>query len=335
MRDLKYRIISTGMAVLMTAMILAAVDLLAWPGTWIYEFFFHRSVIQFVTLLVFSLTLTLLFGRLIKFGRRRRRTVHAGVTSSRAAAEGLSEEISTAYEAFNFLISMMPALGLLGTVLGLSISLSTAFGGASVGPMALQQFVTALATALDTTVLGLICAMITGALAWLLNRAEHEDCKKRFSENGKGICLDMSKGAGEESILAEWNGDCFPAAGDTSIQLQWTAAQILNRTGISLEQFQRSAIEALRANLAGTVREHFREECAHQQELTKNLSSDLRGAVHDVGDLIERRAQKSARELDRNLCALNKTLRQRTPSEVIIHYNGNGAAEQERNDAHS
>lgn len=73
----------------------------------------------------------------------------------------------------NFLDFLLSAIGIFGTILGLSNSLLTAFSEGSDGVKGIQQFVVSLTTVFDTTVLALACAKLVDGFAWVVGRIRY------------------------------------------------------------------------------------------------------------------------------------------------------------------
>jgi biopolymer transport protein ExbB/TolQ len=178
-------------SVILFVLILSALHFIVRQGSQLFEFFFARSFVQYVTIYIFAFTVILLGSRTIFFlrntqqfnaarkGKRilsdQTKTVNEVLMKSGAEAaisfvnHMIKEEknkISKSYEIINFLLCSLPACGLFGTMLGLSNSLFTAFSAGVGREKGIQQFVTALSTALDTTVLAMACAMFLGGFAW-------------------------------------------------------------------------------------------------------------------------------------------------------------------------
>ena len=176
--------------------------LLGEPGVWAYDLM-HRTRLQWLTVSIFIFSISALFGRMASVGRERRAlsalkggarfaapekgTVASRLGALRADAATLSpaeirerdwlrgeEDQSVAvgvYSAFGDLVQLMLGVGFLGTVLGLSQSFAASFGNVSGDADALVDsigcFAGGLSTALDTTLLGLGCALVVSLVAVL------------------------------------------------------------------------------------------------------------------------------------------------------------------------
>jgi biopolymer transport protein ExbB/TolQ len=183
--------------------------LLAEPQAF-HDFFFNRSPIQWVTLGVFFFSLSLLIHRVIshrrvqselqalsaqrplqegtlvaqRFGKVQQCKTQVGpgaaANYNRELAEQDEEALDRVYGLLGNTIQLMLALGFFGTVWGISQEMFSAFGnlaGASMSDLKamLDTFGHALSTALDTTILAIICALITSvlmaAMQWLETNA--------------------------------------------------------------------------------------------------------------------------------------------------------------------
>ena len=192
-----------GVAVDLVILLCCLVYWLFDPGDRAYDFLFRRSPVQYLTLTAFALAVTLLGCRFIRHVRSMRelrrirragdlsamprcplgdqiRTLRDaldrfGTSAAVARAESLAqrqeEETQREYEVINFLLGSMPALGLFGTMLGLSDGLFKAFSK-GFGQESIQGFIGSLGIALDTTVLALACALVAGFGTWVLTRTE-------------------------------------------------------------------------------------------------------------------------------------------------------------------
>lgn len=178
----------------------AVVHQVAGPGDRLYAFIYERGFVQHLILGVTACIVVLLY-----FHRRQHRRdasrlsvleggagdgpavlatalqqvgrLHAeyGALAARSRldrfVENQSKAVRKAYEIVNFLIGSLPALGLIGTMLGLSDTLYAAFSH-GFGSDSVEQFVSGLATALDTTVLAMVCAAVLVAWSFLQARQE-------------------------------------------------------------------------------------------------------------------------------------------------------------------
>lgn len=156
--------------------------------SWAYRFFFERSFVQWVTLGVFLFGLGVLVERLVVYGREARAlgrikrgegdTARGSVVWQRHTrllsfmhtrpsedvqpyatylAECDAAELESGYCLLGDVVQMLPLLGFFGTVLGLTIGLQQQFLAQGAGGHAFAQ---AIATAFDTTLLGLACTIL-------------------------------------------------------------------------------------------------------------------------------------------------------------------------------
>lgn len=203
------------LAILLSAAFLALVSdwKTAGASEWqhaVYVFFFERSRIQWLTLSVLFLALSILAHRAwlhIRLVRDLRlirqdaefpddaRQRHAGRRAERVsecldqagprAADGCNRQLAfedekaldRIYRLLGYSIQFMLALGFFGTVFGISRSLFGSFGDiGTLTPEVLKEglgdFTTNLGTALDTTVLAIIGSLVVSALMTLTNWLE-------------------------------------------------------------------------------------------------------------------------------------------------------------------
>lgn len=99
-------------------------------------------------------------------------------------AEASQTDIENGYAVVRTMIWMMPMLGFLGTVLGISVSIS-GFSGLLVGlsnlttvKAGLGRVTSGLSTAFDTTLLGIVCAITCMLIASICEKWEYELSQK-------------------------------------------------------------------------------------------------------------------------------------------------------------
>jgi biopolymer transport protein ExbB/TolQ len=179
------------------------------PGVWVYEFIFHRSIIQWFTLALYVFTLVILVDRFVSHRREERalrgmgssprgtrpdsdfaaerfRRTDAALAkqSKREVADQTQmwldedrDSLNGAHSTIMDFVQVMLGLGFLGTIAGLDQSFFAALGahggGIDAVTNSMAQFAKGLATALDTTLLGLGCGM-TVTLLSLLTRSREE-----------------------------------------------------------------------------------------------------------------------------------------------------------------
>ncbi|MCB1966809.1 MAG: MotA/TolQ/ExbB proton channel family protein [Candidatus Accumulibacter sp.] len=176
---------------------LVAVGIGAWiversapAGSWAYQFFFGRSIVQAVLLVAFAIAVVHLFRRVPAYLRerralasagdgsgessantlvgRRRRSIAAAIRQGQvrgnldAYAKSLSEhdaaEIDATYRLPGDIVQVLPLIGFFGTVLGLSMGLYANF--LAEGGTTPQGFAKAIAVAFDNTLLGLLLTIV-------------------------------------------------------------------------------------------------------------------------------------------------------------------------------
>ena len=176
--------------------------------TAVHAFFFERSFIQWGTMMMFFFAAAILVRRLrshwavqeglVDLASGRERSLPAGVVRerferveqclksegqkaapdyARQLAERDEEDLDQIYSMLNRVIQMVAALGFFGTVWGISRSMFNSFSNldkASPDQLksGLGSFSQALSTALDTTVLALVCGIVLSIAVTVVHWAE-------------------------------------------------------------------------------------------------------------------------------------------------------------------
>ena len=171
------------------------------PGSWAYEFFYHRRFVQWIIVWMCVHGLVDLARRVPawlrerrglrrwqtegapgagaglvseRYERLRQLVACAAVADTRAGARRLAEEaaalLDARYAAVNVLTHLASYCGFFGTVLGLSIGLFQAFG--SQGILSVKSFGAAVSTSFDTTLSGVACTILLIMVQSLLRSRE-------------------------------------------------------------------------------------------------------------------------------------------------------------------
>jgi len=359
--SLRSRILVIVVSAFQFAAICLAISSIAEQGDRLFEFFFNRSIVQFLILYVFALSTTLLGHRFFGYLRdrlqlhaakknednwrdragaitgqinavRKRFTEYGGSAALSCVVRIGQEEkdkLRKAYEVINFLILVLPALGLFGTMLGLSNSLFTAFSHGAAGPEAVQKFVGALSTALDTTVLALACAMLVGGCGWLLNRLEDGLSDQKTGLVRSLFSLDEFPPERHVGKNGEISSSHSPIAMDEfRSELRALTAEIVAETKSKFEKFLLDTAVSHYLNLDRAVRgalskQREREE-AMVEKVASRIAERLGESIAHVGKLIEKHNGRSTKDFVSKISRLEKALRKRTPDEVIIRYEHDG-----------
>jgi len=185
-----------------TLIILLGIRFLCPDTAYIYKFLLQRSACQWVSIYAFSFGVACLLRRwghwlknqrmleLLQTGRvgaagtgmvwRRYHRIQYYATRMtpselRALARDLEErdadELRTAYTPVHDVIQMLPLIGFLGNVLGLSLGLNASVL-AKTGSAGGSSFMSSIATAFDTTLLALACTIALTVLQRLIHRQE-------------------------------------------------------------------------------------------------------------------------------------------------------------------
>jgi biopolymer transport protein ExbB/TolQ len=307
-------------------------------GDRMYAFFYERSCVQHVSLYVTCLVAVLLLERARGQRRERARLAAPGHSASEdlaavasvyekqgiaAATECIERltakrqtEAQRAYDGFRFLIGVLPALGLLGTLLGLSDALFAAFSGGTLDSATLRQFVTGLATAMDATVLGMAAAAPLVGGVWFLSRRE-EALVALFAEHLRRR-FDLQ--------------DFSPANRSTDVlqaELRRLTRKIADEAQLAFGKLLETSAQTYREQLEHAVQAVLAAQRAHDERMVHKLATDvgssLRGSLDTVGDLIKEHNGQMAEVVIREVGQLRTALRRRTPEEVIIRYQEEGS----------
>ena len=210
---------------------------------------------------------------------------------------------------------LIPALGLFGTMLGVSNALFTAFSGGSLGPEAVERFVGGLATAMDTTLLAMACSMPLFGFAWLLERVEHglADDYERYVRQQCSVPDIAQKTDSTAALQAELRG---------------LTRRIAAEAKATFAQFLGSAAEDYRQSIERAVQDVFETQRAHDQSMVQQVALEvataLRESVETMGEVIREHNQHVATEMTDHVGRLEQALHNRTPEEVVVRYRHNG-----------
>jgi biopolymer transport protein ExbB/TolQ len=317
-----------------------ALLLLTRPGDRLYALIYDRGFVQYLTLYMAALVVVLL---LVRQGKHRRErflleaaqrqpsvppgplgeavasvaAAHeeqgAAAAAARIArlAEERQTEVQRAYEAIHFLTGTLPALGLFGTLLGLSDALFAAFSGGALDSGALQQFVTGLATAMDTTVLGMACAAPLVGSAWLLSRREEalvEHCARYLRERF-GV---------QDAPLAD------RTTGILQMGLRRLTQKVAEEAKVTFGRLLETSAQTYREQLEHAVQAVLAAQRAHDERMVHRLAAhvgeSLRESLGAVGTLITEHNGHTAEAIVHEVGRLRAALRRCTPEEVVIVY---------------
>lgn len=317
------------------------------PGDRLYEMVFRRSFVQFITLYVFALAASLLAVRAIRYGRARRefaaqhgagspagargllaeqlskvratlleRGGKAAIARADALAQAQAERIARGYEGLSALASLLPALGLFGTILGLSSALFHAFGGAS-GARSIEPFVTGLGTALDTTVLGALGAFPVFGFSWILCRMENDLAARQAAGVRAAFGLDdLERLQAETTAPRPDDASALPDVEVFRAELRAITAGITQEAVVAFGQALAGSVEGLRASVDAALNALVRDQKANQERAQAELAKSL-GAIRTV---VDQHGTRATALIESGLSRLAKLLRRRTPDEVIIRY---------------
>ena len=271
-----------------TVTILLAVKMLLPSTAYLYQFLLTRSACQWVSLYAFMFGVACLlrrWGHFLKERRmldllRARRTETAGSGTVwkrfhriqyyatrmdppelRTLAKDLSErdadELRVAYTPVHDVIQILPLIGFLGNVLGLSLGLNASFsktGGTS--------FISSIGTAFDTTLLALACTIALMVLQRLVHRQE-ETLLGNLNEYVETYVEDWLP----EKELPDL--DSGRMLGELRTALNCLCQQVGEKMGQTIADHGQVAIETLQSQMSG-----FRISMQGvQEDLVKNAAA--------------------------------------------------------------
>jgi biopolymer transport protein ExbB/TolQ len=359
MTRVRHGLIVGGSAVL-AALFLGAMKSVFEPSDRIYQFFFCRSFVQYAIVHVFALVTVLTAIRIAGHVRDRRalrnaaagpwawrsgnspitrdlqaveRTLggHGAAAAAACAARAIEarrEQTRKAHELINFLVCAFPALGLFGTMLGLSNSLFAAFSGSTIGQAAVQQFVTALSTALDTTILGIVCAMSAGAAVWALERAESALTDEHAAFLQRTFSLEDPEptvGGGGAPTSTTATAATDPSA--LRAELRAMMAQVAADAKASYAALLTDLTESYKSSLARLVAGALAEGQDRETALVEAIGNSVAEAVKTIGTILRDQNGALAKEIAQQIDELGRQLTKGmicVPEEVVIRYPQNG-----------
>lgn len=306
------------------------ISAIAFPGDRLYAFIYQRGFVQPTTISVFCLVVVLLLGRLWRYRRERaglrdlasqklrdlpqaianrlqavaKTQEKHGNAAALAHAERLAAEheqaLHNSYAALNYLAGALPALGLFGTMLGMSNGLFYAFASGKFGTGTVQQFVTCLGVAMDTTVLGMVCAAPAFACAWLLERWE-----KAAADQYAGY-VRMRLGL-NEAAHTDQTVDALRT------ELRSVAREMAAEAKSAFEVALRRSVDQYGQSLGASVAEIFSNQRAHEnqvlQQVVSRVSTQLGEALQGLGERIEANHRGLTEQLLKQLGQLEGALR--------------------------
>lgn len=325
------------------------------PQDRLCQFFFGRGFVQPATMYVFCLAASMLLFRAAAYLRGRRqlardrgtnaaseeelfggrlKTLRDSLKTSGAAVtlalfEQMTEEqkrtIRNRYDSIGFLSGLLPALGLFGTVLGLSSSLYVAFSGGGAGPEAVRQFVAALATALDTTVLAVACAIPVFAASWILCRLETDLGDQEAKSIGDRLALATLSAA--LSVHGESRTKPAPIADSMEVfraELRALMTEFVAQSKRSFDEILRSAVATYPQQIEQSVAAIFERQHVHEEKMVERVVKRLGSSVDRVYGLIEKQNGRTGKQVAHEIKRLNAALRNGAPHEVVLRFQRNG-----------
>jgi len=334
-------------ATLLFVAVFGLLELITSPGDRLYAFIYERGFVQPAAIGVSCLIIVMLLQRLAAYREDRDRIERAkngvgalpddiakclqAVSSTRQIygnaaalthAERLAEDhkssVRKSYAGINYLGGCLPALGLFGTMLGMSNALFTAFASGSVGPESVQAFVSSLATAMDTTVMSMACAAPLLAGMWLLERLENENGTRMAEFVREHFALDGFVHANEtiDALRTELN----QLGSAVAVEAGAAFKELLGQTAAEYRDSQSNVVE----QIFDRQRRHDRETV---DRLAERTATHMAEAVAVMVEQVELHNRDLVKEVTRQIGQLEQALHDRTPEEVIIRYRHDRGAE--------
>lgn len=316
------------------------------PGDHFYKFIYERGPVQHITLFVTCIVIAVLFSRFSQYRWNHRRfnalrtgkgqppkelALQLDVVSKTYAKHGMAaacscadriakdhaEEIHKAHEIINQITGVLPVLGLIGTLLGMSQGLFVAFCSGTAKTESVIMFVTALATAMDTTILATFCSVPLFMGTFILGRLENELGAQYAGHIRKQFGL-------EEAAASDKTTPVLQA------ELRKLMVKMAIEAKAAFGKILEGSANAYREGLEKAVMEVFAAQRMHDGEMVKKVAAEVANglgqSVNRVSDLLEKQNGRLAEDMIRQVGQLEKVLQNRTPEEVVIRYQHNGHA---------
>ena len=226
------------------------------------------------------------------------------------------------------------AAGFLGTVWGVSQSVFSSFGGQSgVTTEHLKSlfdnFSGGLKTALDTTVLGLVCSVIitlimTGTY-WMETNALQALTAQVCSQLSLETALHNREGELWQKLQARWSTLVEPL-------VQGLGEPLVRETGAALQAMVAQTLQLYEAKLNDVTRQHFDRLQEHERRVADALAAVLAQHMEAAVQTLEKHGQQTREALIAELRQIGQQLH-RMP-EIAIRYpeqNGTGANHPQEN----
>lgn len=326
--------------------------LLADPSA-LHAFLFQRSPIQWWTLGLFFFALSAMMHRAVYYGRvqlglrhfateqtshemlpaplvrDRFATVqackkHAGAGAAASYNQELASRDEDVLERIYWLLGNMPplmlALGFLGTVWGISQSMARSFGQLGAVDVAkikqlLVVFGEALSTALDTTILAIICSLIVTVLLTLVRWLETNGLHTLHSRISDTLSLTTALHTREAELLSRFQPNWASMAEPF---LREVATPLIQHAQAALQDLVSQTVAAFETKLGDAVQQHLALIQTHEREVADKLAETLEAQVEKVLQDIHAQAAQSRAALIEELGHIGQQLAQRP--EIAIRY---------------
>ncbi|MBI3801682.1 MAG: MotA/TolQ/ExbB proton channel family protein [Deltaproteobacteria bacterium] len=332
--------------------------LLANPQS-LHDFFFHRSPIQWCTVTVFFFLQSVLVHRMIhhrfmvaglhalaagqplqgktiaavvrqRFEKVRTCKKTDGPSAAASYGQDLArrdeEELERIYGFLNGATQLLLALGFLGTVWGISQSMFGAFGNLSGATtdhlkLLLENFSGALSTALDTTVLGIVCSVIVTLILTATQWAETSTLRALTAQVSSQLSLETALYNREGELWQKLQARCATLAepllrGIVEPLVQEMAAGMQTMVGQTLQLYD--------AKLGEIVQQHLARLQEHERQVADKLAVVLAEQMAAALQVVEAHGEQARVALIAELRRIGQQL-YRMPEIAIRYPEQNGA----------
>lgn len=236
------------------------------------------------------------------------------------------EELERIYGFLNGATQLLLALGFLGTVWGISQSMFGAFGNLSGATtdhlkLLLENFSGALSTALDTTVLGIVCSVIVTLILTATQWAETSTLRALTTQVSSQLSLETALYNREGELWQKLQARCSTLAepllrGIVEPLVQEMAAGMRTMAGQTLQLYD--------AKLGEIVQQHLARLQEHERQVADKLAAVLTQQMAAVLQAVEAHGEQARVALIAELRRIGQQL-YRMPEIAIRYPEQNGA----------
>jgi biopolymer transport protein ExbB/TolQ len=344
------------LTVALTCLTLIGVAVSASPGEKLYDFVFNRSFVQYLTFITFfyavSLLVTRMFlnirmksdlyaiqrnGRVVRdsgklvnnqFEEVRKTIEETDPANGRKKANQLkqlnTERTKETYDTINSLVVFLPALGLFGTILGLSNSIFAAFSQGSLTSESIGLFVSGLSIAMDTTVLGISCSIIAGVFTQLMCKSEQAFNAKLDESIRNGFELNSIKTSAGKSREREIEELTDKYVAIFIKRFETLVSEIMSNFESKLEStvdvLTKSYMDKLSEATESAVSKHYAANRQVMEEVMTRLSHEISAAIRHMEESIKTQNSSTAEVFRSEIRRLESIAKTQVPSELVLKF---------------